>query len=263
MVSLRATVRHQIILDTLRDAGQASVGDLAERLGVSSVTVREDLKYLDGKGSLMRTRGGALAVQGRRREMPLELTSQTNAREKQLIGRAAAAQIKSGRTIIIDVGSTTTELAKALPMDLVDVVVITNALNIAMLLENRPGISVVVTGGTLRPLQHSLVAPLGTVLLEKLNADMAFIGCNGVDTVRGFTNTNLAEAEIKQAMIASARQSVFLADHSKLGQVASAFVADLSRADRLITDSKADPRILADFRSSGLTVDIAAPHASV
>lgn len=262
MVSLKATVRHQAILEVLREAGRASVGHLREHLGVSSVTVREDLKYLESKGSLVRTRGGAFAIPGRRREMPLELTSQTNADEKQLIGRLAASRLKNGQTVIIDVGSTTTELAKALPSDLVDVVVITNGLNIALLLENRPGISVVVTGGTLRPLQHSLVAPLGTVLLEKLNADIAFIGCNGVDIARGFTNTNLAEAEIKQAMIESAHESVFLADHSKLGQVASAFVAGFDQADLLITDDGADSQVLADFRSAGLAVDVASNSLS-
>lgn len=257
MVSLRATVRHQVILDILDESGRASIGHLRDRLGVSSVTVREDLKYLEDMGRLVRTRGGAFAMPGQRREMPLELTSQTNTREKELIGRAAASRLKNGQTVIIDVGSTTTELARALPPDLTDVVVITNALNIALLLENRPGISVVVTGGTLRPLQHSLVAPLGTVLLEKLNADVAFIGCNGVDAARGFTNTNLAEAEIKQAMIATARETVFLADHSKLGQVASAFVAEFGQADLLITDEGASEQIIADFRSAGLAVEAA------
>ncbi len=257
MVSLKASVRHQAILDVLRESGRASVGHLRDRLGVSSVTVREDLKYLEEYGRLVRTRGGAFAMPGQRREMPLELTSQTNVREKRLIGRMAAGRVGNGQTIIIDVGSTTTEMARVLPPDLVDVVVITNALNIALMLENRPGISVVVTGGTLRPLQHSLVAPLGTTLLEKLNADVAFVGCNGVDPARGFTNTNLAEAEIKQAMIQSARETVFLADHSKLGQIASAFVADFAEADLLITDDGAPEQVLADFRSAGLAIDVA------
>ena len=85
--------------------------------------------------------------------------------------------VRSGDTVIIDVGSTTTELAKALARDLTDVVVVTNALNIALALENHPGVNVVVTGGTLRPLQHSLVAPFASLLLREVNADIAFIGC--------------------------------------------------------------------------------------
>jgi DeoR/GlpR family transcriptional regulator of sugar metabolism len=258
MVSLKATVRHQVILGMVRDKGRASIAQLAERLGVSGVTVREDLKFLEGQRRLVRTRGGAVSQPDQRIEMPLELTSLANAAEKRAIGCRAASMVQSGQTIIIDVGSTTSEMAKALPAHLLDVVVITNGLNIALLLEGRPGVSVVVTGGTLRPLQHSLVAPLGTVLLEKLNADVAFLGCNGVEAGRGFTNTNLAEAEIKQAMVKSARRVVFLADHSKLNTVASAFVARLDQADRLITDDGAPTAVLSELRHAGLQVDAAA-----
>lgn len=167
--------------------------------------------------------------------------------------------VRSGQTIIIDVGSTTTELAKALPRDLSDVVVITNGLNIALLLESSPGISVIVTGGTLRPLQHSLVAPMGTLLLNQLRADIAFLGCNGVDPAHGFTNTNIPEAEIKQAMVKAAQLTVFLADHDKVGKVASAFVTDVAGSDLLITDEGADAETIENLRAAGLTVDLVAP----
>ena len=113
----------------------------------------------------------------------------------------------------------------------------------------------IVTGGTLRPLQHSLVAPMGTLLLEKLKADIAFLGCNGIDPQRGFTNTNIAEAEIKQAMLESADYKVFLADHDKIGKVASAHVADIEYADLLITDSAANPEVLAQLREQGLEIE--------
>lgn len=258
MVSLKAAMRHQIILTALGEQGQASVSDLADRLGVSAVTIRDDLRVLETERMLVRTRGGALAVGEARSELPLELTSKANAPAKRAIGEAAAALVRNGQSIIIDVGSTTTALAEALPNALKDITVITNAINIALLLERHSECSIVVTGGTLRPLQHSLVAPLGTVLLERLNADIAFIGCNGVDVRRGFTNSNLAEAEIKQAMVASATCTVFLADHSKLGCVASAFVAGLAQADLLITDDGADPKVLAELRGAGLAIQVAA-----
>ena len=256
MASFKATLRHQRILEILDEKGQASVAALVEKLDVSGVTVREDLKRLESQRLLVRTRGGALALPEKRLEMPVEFTSQTMVDEKRKIGRLAASMVQNGQTIIIDVGSTTTEMAKALPTDLSDVIVITNALNIALLLENHAGLSVVVTGGTLRPLQHSLVAPLGTVLLERFNADIAFLGCNGVDTARGVTNTNLAEAEIKQAMIRSAAKSVLLADHTKLGCVASAFVADITAINLLLTDGGADTKVLADLRASGLSIEV-------
>jgi DeoR family transcriptional regulator of aga operon len=260
-VSLRAAVRHEEIRSTLAARGRVSIADLSDRLGVTAVTIREDLKHLERGGFLTRTRGGALARGRRRAETALELASQTNAAEKRAIARHAASLVESGQTVIIDVGSTTTALAGSLSRELRDVVVITNGINIALALEQAPGVSVIVTGGTLRPLQHSLVAPMGTLLLEKLKADIAFLGCNGVDLERGFTNANIAEAEIKQAMLQSADRSAFLADRDKIGNVSSAFVADIASADLLVTDSGADPETLESLRACGLLVETVEPEA--
>ena len=167
-VSLRAALRHEAICVSLEASGRVSIPDLTDRLGVSAVTVREDLKHLEARGLLSRVRGGAVAKPGSKRETALEFTSRTNRAEKEAIGAFAASLIESGQTVIIDVGSTTTALATALSPDLSDVVVVTNGLNIAQQLEAAPGVSVIVTGGTLRPLQHSLVAPMGTLLLDQL-----------------------------------------------------------------------------------------------
>lgn len=257
MPSLQATLRHQAITDILQSEGNVHVAEMAERLGVSAVTVRADLDFLESQQMLRRTRGGAVPMRPRRFEMPLELTSQTNADAKKRIGRAGAEMVRSGDTVIIDVGSTTTELAKALARDLTDVVVVTNALNIALALETHPGITVVVTGGTLRPLQHSLVAPFASLLLREVNADIAFIGCNGVDPEKGFTNTNLDEAEVKHSMIAAARRVIFLTDHSKLMNVATARVAPLDRADVLVTDDGASPDAVRRLRKAGIEVVVA------
>jgi len=258
-VSLRAALRHEAIRTTLEANGRVGIPDLSERLGVTPVTIREDLKHLEGRGFLTRVRGGAVIAPGAEREAALELTSMTHRAEKHAIGAFAASMIENGQTVIIDVGSTTTALANTLSPELRDVVVITNGLNIALSLESAPGVSVIVTGGTVRPLQHSLVAPMGTLVLEKLKADMAFLGCNGVDVDRGFTNANIAEAEIKQAMLESAGYAVFLADHDKVGRVASAFVADVDSADLLVTDSGTDPGVLEGLRQSGLEVEVVEP----
>jgi len=229
------------------------VSELSERFAVSAVTIRADLEHLEQQGVLRRTRGGAVPAQ-RRFELPLEASRQVHAREKERIGRHAAGLVRSGETIILDVGSTTTELARSLPPSLRNVVVVTSALNIALLLESHPGITVVVTGGTLRPLQHSLVNPYGTLLLQEINADKAFIGCNGVHPEKGFTNTNLQEAEVKRAMIEAARETIVLADHSKIMQVATARIAPLGAAQLLVTSSKARPEDLEALRKAGLEI---------
>jgi DeoR family transcriptional regulator of aga operon len=262
LVSLKAASRHEVIRHILEVNGRVITSELAARLKVSSVTIREDLKYLERNGVLTRTRGGAVAVHMNGTELSLELTSMAKRAEKQAIGAAAARMVEPDQTVIIDVGSTTTALAKLLPPGLNRVTVITNGLNIALSLESMPGVSVIVTGGTLRPLQHSLVAPMGTILLEKLKADIAFLGCNGVDPNRGFTNTNIAEAEIKQAMVRAANKVVFLADSDKIGKVASAFVADISEADLLITDSGADQAHINELEARGLKIELVEPDES-
>ncbi|WP_445681695.1 DeoR/GlpR family DNA-binding transcription regulator [Radicibacter daui] len=257
MPSLQATLRHELILDLLQQHGTVKVGQLSEHLGVSPVTIRADLEFLEKQKSLRRTRGGAIPLRPRRYELPLEVTSTKMIEEKKAIARAAAAMVRDGDTVIIDTGGTTTETAKSLPHSLRDVVVFTNALNIAMALEHHPGVSVVVTGGTLRPLQHSLVAPFGTLMLREINADIAFIGVSGVDPQRGLTNTNLEEAEIKRVIIEAATRKVFLADHSKLFQVGTAKVASLAEADLLITDSGARQEQVDELAAAGLEVHVA------
>ena len=255
-VALKAALRHDTIRRAVEINGRVSIADLRDRLGVSDVTIREDLKYLESRGVLTRVRGGAMVSRNGVMEMSLEETSTTNHAEKMAIAAHAAATVEDGQTIIIDVGSTTTEMARALSPELTRVVAITNGLNIALILESLPGVSVIVTGGTLRPLQHSLVAPMGTLLLDQLKADVAFLGCNGVDPTRGFTNSNIAEAEIKQAMVRSAEKTVFMADHDKIGRVASAFVTDISGADLLITDVGADTSVLSNLEGDGLAIEL-------
>jgi DeoR family transcriptional regulator of aga operon len=162
--------------------------------------------------------------------------------------------------VILDVGTTTTAIARALVLrtDLRDVTVVTNGLNIALELEPAaPRISVVVTGGTLRPLQHSLVNPLGTVLLERLRASVAFVGCNGVDPEVGITNVNLPEAEVKRAMLLAARRRVIVADGSKVGEVELAKVCDIEEVHLIITDPSADPEVLTEIAAAGCQVELA------
>ncbi len=255
--SLDAQLRHEHIRSLLGKNGNVRVTELAEDLDVSVVTIRADLGYLEERSELRRNRGGAVQMPPHRNEQALEVTSLACQDEKERIAKRAARLIEDNDTIIIDVGSTLTALAQAFPPDLRNVVVITNALNIAMILESHPGVTVIVTGGTLRPLQHSLVNPLGGGLLAQVNADKAFIGCNGVHPEKGFTNSNLQEAEIKQAMLAASARVYFLADHTKLNAVSTAAIAPLSCAEMLITDNAAAREHLKLLKAGGLAVDVA------
>lgn len=238
------------------------VGDLSEAFGISEVTVRSDLDALQLDEAVRRVRGGAMLRGPIPTEPSFEEAIGANAGQKIAIAHEAAQHVKSGTSILLDVGTTTTLVARELAArsDLENVVVITNGLTIAMELESTiPRFTVVVTGGTLRPRQHSLVDPMVTPALEQLHADIAFIGCNGVDSVGGITNLSLPEAEIKRRMVTSADRAIVVADSSKIGQVHLGRVARLADVDLLITSEAVNGAQLSEIRSAGLEVTEVSP----
>jgi len=259
LANLPAEVRRERMTSYIEASGFTRVLELATEFGVSEVTVRSDLGALARAGLLKRVHGGA--VPGRmRREPTLEEASTSAASEKDRIARHAARLVESGQSVAIDVGSTTTAVARALldRSDLEDVTVITNALNIALLLEPAtPRFTIVVTGGTLRPRQHSLVDPFGVDLLNQLSPDVAFVGCNGVDLERGVTNVNLPEAAIKRTILRRTERPVIVADSSKLGQVHLGTVCSLESIDTLITGQRPDDGFVADVETAGVTLVVA------
>jgi DeoR family transcriptional regulator of aga operon len=254
-----AELRQERMLELLDGREFLPVREFSALLGVSEVTVRSDLAELAGRGAIRRVRGGALRRATAHAELAFEQASVEHAEEKAAIGAAAAALVRPEETILLDVGTTTTALARALrERPVQNVAVFTNSLNVALELEPAiPPLTVVVTGGTLRPLQHSLVDPLGAALLDHLHVDTLFLGCNGVDADGGITNVNLPEAEIKKRMLKAARKRVVLADGSKLGEIALARLCGIRDIDLLITGRSADPKVLAALRKRGLEVQVA------
>lgn len=254
-----AEVRRQQILSVVNGREFVRVVDLSTHFGVSDVTVRNDLDALAELGYIRRVRGGAMRDAGLKLERPFEVTQAAYSREKDEIGRAAANLVTSGQTIILDVGTTTTAVARALIAreNLHDVVVFTSSLNIAFELERViPRFTVVVTGGTLRPMQHSLVDPLGGLLLERITAHIAFLGCNGIHHEGGVTNINLPETEVKRRMLRASRR-VVVADSSKIGQREVAYLCDVDEISLLITNEGADRAELQALRERNLEILVA------
>lgn len=255
-----AEMRREQILAFIKTRDFVRVTDLSVRFRVSEVTVRGDLDVLAERGEIRRIRGGAMPRTLPRPERPFEEAKNARVTEKSQIGRAAASLISPGETLILDVGTTTTAVARALIQreDLHDIVVFTNALNIALELEQAiPRFTVIITGGTLRPLQHSLVDPLGMLMFERIKAHTVILGCNGIDLQTGITNINLPETEIKRRMLQAAKRRILIADGSKVGEVGLAYLCAVEEVDLLITDSSANPAILAALRERGLEILIA------
>jgi DeoR family transcriptional regulator of aga operon len=259
--ALPAAVRRERIVALVEEQGFARVTELRDRFGISEVTARADLDALAKTLSVQRIHGGAIAASHPPApEQPFEQSSLAAAAQKRSIGIAAASLVQSGEAIVLDVGTTTSEIATALiaRADLHDVVVITNALNVAVALESAiPRFTVIVTGGTLRPLQHSLVDPLAGAVIEHIHADIAFVGCSGVDVKAGITNVNLPEADVKRRMLAAAARTIVVADGSKLGVAHHSRVAPIADVDCLITNSDADAATVAQLERAGLAVTLA------
>jgi DeoR family transcriptional regulator of aga operon len=260
-------VRRDRALTLIEEHGFVRVADLSSLFGVSEVTVRSDLDQLARTslvdrvhgGAMMRSRISAAESSVEETERSFEESADTLADEKDAIGRAAAVLVSSGDSLIIDVGTTTTAVAHALTerTDLDDIVIFTNGLTIAMQLEPAiPRFTVILTGGKLRPRQHSLVNPMGSGILEQINVTMAFIGCNGIHPTDGVTNINLPEAQIKNRMIEAAQQVVVVADGTKVGKVSVARVAHVDEVDQLITSDSAPPDVLDQIRDLGVETTV-------
>jgi len=253
-------VRRERMLAEIREREFVRVVDLSSRFGVSEMTVRGDLDALAARGQVHRVRGGAIPRVIARQEQPFEDSVSSFAAEKVAIGQAAAALLDDGETVLLDVGSTAAAAARAIAArtELDDVVVFTNGLKTALELEPAsPRVTVVVLGGTLRPLQHSLVDPLATLILEQISVKTVLLGCNGVDVLGGITNINLPEAEVKKRMLAVATRRIALADGSKLGRVEVARLCGIEDIDMVITGHSADPAVVAALRERGCDVRVA------
>jgi len=254
-----AAVRRRRLEGLVESRGFVRVADASQELDVSDVTIRGDLHALELGGTIVRVHGGAMPAEALR-EPTLEQSRGRDSAAKRAIGRAAAGLVTSGQSIFIDVGSTAMELALALGerRDLHDLVVVTSGLTIALALEPAvPRFSVVVTGGMLRPLQHSLVNPFAAPMLDALQFDIAFISCNGIHPHRGVTNLNLPEAEIKTRVLGRSRRHVLIADATKLGRTEVAVIGGIADFEALVTAGSVSPTLLADLQAQGLRVHLA------
>ena len=252
-----AAVRRKELARLIAERGFLRVIDASDALGVSEVTIRADLTALEQNGSVARVHGGAM-LSDAIREPSLESARGRAAAAKEQIARRAAQLVASGQSVYLDVGSTALAVANALVerRELHDVVIVTNGLTIALALENAlPRFTVVVTGGTLRPLQHSLVNPGVSLTIESMRFDLAIIGCNGVDVESGVTNVNLPETEVKRQVIRASKRRVLVADGSKLGVTEVGVIGSLADFARLITSADAPHSAVAELTAAGLTIE--------
>jgi DeoR/GlpR family transcriptional regulator of sugar metabolism len=247
----RTRRRRKQILDLIR-TGEEDVDVLARRLDVSASTIRRDLAVMCEDGTVMRTYGGAVLAHAQPEEA-LATRETENRAGKEAIGKAAAALIDEGDSVLLDAGSTVGALGRLLASRRLSVV--TGNLTLVPILANTPPLELTVLAGTVRPLSMGVVGPLTEMTLRRLTVDKVFLGCDGVVAGRGLCEASPQQTALKELMAAQAADVVVLADASKIGRASQQFWAPLPPRWTLITDAAATDAQLAPFaRLSSVTI---------
>ena len=229
-----------------------SVGDLCDQLGASPATIRRDLVALERRGILRRVHGGAVDVEGRLEEPVFDDKAAAAAREKQRIAKAALKLVKPNDSIFLDGGSTVLALARLLGA-MNGLTAVTNSLGVMNLFAGS-GPRTILVGGEYRRLSQTFVGSLADPVMDQLHVDTAFMGTIGLCSEKGMTTTDAREAHTKERVMAQARQVVLLADSSKIGKVSFMGFGSLADVDLLITDRKAAPKDIRQFRKQKIKV---------
>ena len=232
-----AKERHAIIMEILRKDGIIKISDISRRFSVSNETARCDLEYLQDTGAIKRIYGGAILLGNTVGPQPPS-HAYVRRSQKASIGKAAASLIKSGETIILDIGSTTLEIARHLS-NISGITVLTNSLPIINELAGKP-VTVFCLGGRLNPDELSMYGKVTTDALQQFFVDRAFIGAGGVTLEGGISDYNSEEAIVRQAIIRRAQQTVLVVDSAKFGTNAFASVCGLDEIDVVVSDENLD-----------------------
>jgi DeoR/GlpR family transcriptional regulator of sugar metabolism len=247
--------REAEIVRVLRAGGPATVEDLARTLSVSASTVRRDLARLDARGTLQRVRGGAAIAAGAEdadRDLPFERVVEHDVADKRAVGARAAAMVRDGEVVLLDIGTTVVQLARELVGR--PVTVITSSLAVLDVLRADPAVELIMLGGVLRPAYLSLVGLLTETALGQVRADVAFLGTSGVRTGGEVLDSTRVEVQVKRSMIAAADRCVLLADRHKFPGSGGLKVCDLRDLSGLVTNAPLPDAMVATCRDSRIEV---------
>lgn len=247
--------RRDSIVSLARESGFVRNSELSNRLGVSTVTIRQDIEALSAQGLIQRTYGGAVFNPEGALDSTFAARSSEHAEAKRRIGVAAARSVTPGETIILDSGSTTIEIARRLPQDC-DITVITCAINIALEAAARRGVTVIVCGGRLNTRTLSTADHHTKEQLSEIFADRLFLATYGVDLDKGLAERSFEIAETKRTLITAAREITLVCDSSKFNSAGPVLIAPLSVVKRVITNEGVPPAQLRRFRQKRIEVEV-------
>ena len=230
--------RRQKVVDLVSKQGFVALAELAQSIQVSESTIRRDLDYLDEKGVVKRTHGGAIYVGDGSALPALEERSSSQLEEKRAIAKAAAARIRDGDAVLLDGGTTTLEVARQLVGRSLQIV--TNSLPIANLFASSRETELVMLGGYVYPKTGVALGPFTVRMMEDVHVHQTVLSVGGI-TKKGLFNSNMLLVETERQMMRCADEVVVVADHTKVGRQALAFLCELSAIDTLIVDRQLTP----------------------
>jgi len=228
--------RHAQLIGLLKQRGYCSVVEMSQLLNVSQMTIRRDLHMLHEKQIAEVTHGGARFSASKRIEPDFDIRTHEHLAEKQAIGKLAVERfIEEGDVVGIDSGSTTLEIVRNLPN--IPLTIVTHSLAAANVVAQNKRYSLIVLGGILQHEANCLCGPQAIAALQTLYINKLFLSTSGLVAPDGLSCNNLADAEVKQALISSSRQTILCMDSSKVGRAYLARFATLNDIDTLITDN--------------------------
>lgn len=250
-----AAERRDYTQKVLREKGHVSVSDLSEELGVSEVTIRKDLRYLEEHNLLLRTHGGAILPDRFVADRPFEEKAKRNAEAKRRIGKAAADLVQNNDTLFLDAGTTTMQVARHFDPTY-SLTVVTNAVNIAMELLGRANTEVLMLGGMLRNTSASVVGPFAEEMIRQHACSKLFLGVDGFDIDHGLTTTNPLEAQVNRLMIDAAEQTIVVTDASKFGRRGLSRICSADQIDLIITEEGVPDDVQATLNERGIAFEM-------
>jgi DeoR/GlpR family transcriptional regulator of sugar metabolism len=252
--SLSSYERQRELTRMLERAGRLSVAQICEQFKISEATARRDLEALSDQGLVQRVHGGVIPVRRATPEEPILQRSRELEKEKEHIGRAAAALVQDGETVFLGSGTTVLKVAQ----NLVDrtITVITNSLPVINLMSGKENITLISLGGILRDSELSFIGHITEQALAEVRADKVIIGIRAISLKQGLTNEYLPETLTDRAILDAGREIILVADHTKVNTVSAAFLAPVTAIHTLVTDPETPVDFIASLQERGITVHV-------
>lgn len=247
--------RHQFILEQLKKEGYVKVLELSEKLGVSEVTIRKDLKFLEAKKMLYRSHGSASSLSSIISDKHIDVKEKLNMEEKQKIAKAANLLLEPNDKIIIASGTTVFAFANEIQTDQ-NLTVITPSVKVSLSLCYNPNIEIIQLGGIMRKNSVSVIGHYAENILEGLSCNKLFLGVDGIDLEHGLTTSDMNEARINRKMIDAAQRIIVLTDSTKFGKRGFCKICDINKIHHIITDTNAPAHLIEMMREREIEVTL-------